>query len=68
VASNTGCIGIFIRAVLNELLQNQCAAMTMYEDNDVCQMVADSTAPTRQMRHITIRDFALQDWTEININ
>jgi hypothetical protein len=29
-------------------------------------MVADSTAPTRQMRHISIRHFALQDWTERN--
>jgi hypothetical protein len=29
-------------------------------------MVADSTATTHQMRHIMIRDFALQDWTEKN--
>jgi hypothetical protein len=30
-------------------------------------MVADSTAPTHQMRHMFIRDFALQDWTEQNL-
>jgi hypothetical protein len=30
-------------------------------------MVADSTTPTRQMRHIAIRDFALQDWTQRNL-
>jgi hypothetical protein len=30
-------------------------------------MVANSTAPTRQMRHIAIRDFALQDRTERNL-
>jgi hypothetical protein len=30
-------------------------------------MVADSTAPTLQMRHIKIRDLALQDWTERNL-
>jgi hypothetical protein len=29
-------------------------------------MVAYSTAPTHQMRHIVICDFALQDWTERN--
>jgi hypothetical protein len=62
-ASDTGRLGIFIRAVLAELLQPQHAATTVYEDNDACQMVADSTAPTRQMRHIAIHDFALQDWT-----
>jgi hypothetical protein len=33
-ASDTGCIGLFIRAVLDELLQHQHAAMTVYEDNN----------------------------------
>jgi hypothetical protein len=66
-ASDTGRLGLFIRAVLTELLQPQHAATTVYEDNDACRMVADSTAPTRQMRHIAIRDFALQDWTERNL-
>jgi hypothetical protein len=66
-ASDTGRLGLFIRAVLIELLQPQHSATTVYEDNDACRMVADSTAPTRQMRHIAIRDFALQDWTERNL-
>jgi hypothetical protein len=66
-ASDTGRLGLFIRAVLAKLFQPQHAATTVYEDNDACRMVADSTAPTRQMRHITIHDFALQDWTERNI-
>ena len=66
-ASDTGRLGLFICAVLAELLQAQHAATTVYEDNDACRMVADSTAPTRQMRHIAIRDFALQDWTERNL-
>jgi hypothetical protein len=66
-ASNTGRLGLSIRAVLAELLQPQHVATTVYEDNDACQMVADSTAPTRQMPHIAIHDFALQDWTERNL-
>jgi hypothetical protein len=66
-ASDTGRLGLFIRAVLAELLQPQHTATTVYEDNDACRMVANSTAPTRQMRHIAIRDFALQDWTEQNL-
>jgi hypothetical protein len=60
-ASDTGRLGIFIRTVLAELLQPQNVAMPVYEDNDACRMVADSTVPTLQMRHIAIRDFALQD-------
>jgi hypothetical protein len=66
-ANNTGNLGLFIRAVLDELLQYRREEMTMYEEKDACRMVADSTAPTRQMHHIAIRDFALQDWTERNI-
>jgi hypothetical protein len=66
-ASDTGRLGLFIRAGLAKLLQPQHAATTVYEDNDACRMVAHSTAPTRQMRHITIHDFALQDWTERNL-
>jgi hypothetical protein len=66
-AGGTGRLGLFIRAVLAELLQPQHAAKTVYEDNDAFRMVANSTAPTRQMRHIAIRDFSLQDWTERNL-
>jgi hypothetical protein len=30
VASNTGCLGLFIRAMLNKLLQHQNVATTFY--------------------------------------
>jgi hypothetical protein len=66
-ASHTGRLGLFIRSVLAELLQPQHTATTVYEDNDACRTVANSTAPTHQMRHIAIRDFALQDWTQRNL-
>jgi hypothetical protein len=66
-ASDTDRLGLLIRAVLAELLQPQHAATIVYEDNDACQMVANSTTPTNQMRHIAIRDFALQYWTERNL-
>jgi hypothetical protein len=66
-ASDTSRLGLFIRAVLAEHLQPQHVATTVYEDNDACRMVADSTAPAHQMRHIAIRDFALQEWTERNL-
>jgi hypothetical protein len=63
-ASDTGCLVLFLRVVLDELIQHQCDATTVYEDNDACRMVADSIAPTRQMRHLAIRYFALRDLTE----
>jgi hypothetical protein len=49
---------------MTELGQSQLSATTIYEYNDVCIKVADSSAPTRQMRHIAIRDFTIQDWTD----
>jgi hypothetical protein len=61
-ASDTGRLDLFIRAVLSELRQHQCAATNVYEDNQ--QMAADSMAPTRKMRHIAIHHFTPQDWTE----
>jgi hypothetical protein len=64
--SDTGRLGLFIHAVL-ALLQPQHAVTAVYEDNDACRMVADSTVPIHQMNHIAIRDFALQDWTERNL-
>jgi hypothetical protein len=66
-ASDTGRLGLFMHVVLNELLQHQHAATTVYQYNGACRMVADSTVPTRQMSHIAIHDFALKDWTERNI-
>jgi hypothetical protein len=49
---------------MTELGQSQLQATAIYEDNDACIKVADSSAPTRQMIHIAIRDFTLQDWTD----
>jgi hypothetical protein len=66
-ASDTGHLGIFIHAVLDELQHHQRAATNVYEDNDACRMVADSTATTCQMRHIASHDFALQEWTGRNL-
>jgi hypothetical protein len=63
-ASDSGRLAIFIRDVMTELGQSKIQATTIYEDNDACIKLEDSSAPTRQTRHITIHDFALQDWTE----
>jgi hypothetical protein len=65
--SGTGHLGLFIHTVLDKLLQHQSEATIVDEANDRFCMVSGSTSSTRQMHHISIRDFALQDWTERNI-
>jgi hypothetical protein len=66
-ASDSGCLGLFVRVVLDELQQSQTEATHTYEENNACRLVANPSAPTKQMRHIAIRDCALQDWTELNL-
>jgi hypothetical protein len=63
-ASDSGRLALFIRAVMTELGQSQLAAIHVYEDNVACIKVTGSSAPTRQMRHIEIHDFTLQDWND----
>jgi hypothetical protein len=63
-ASGSGRLALFICVVADEPQRSQLAATKKYEGNDDCIKVADSSASTRKMRHIAIRDFTLQDWTE----
>jgi hypothetical protein len=49
---------------MTELGQSQLSSTTIYEDNDACIKLEDSSAPTRQMSHIAFYDFTLQDWTD----
>jgi hypothetical protein len=57
-ASNSGCLGLFIRVILYEPQQSQTAATNIYEDNDACIILANSSAATTKMWHIAMRDFA----------
>jgi len=63
-ASDCGRLALFLRAVLLELGYEQTHATPIFEDNRACVLVSESAHPTRQMRHLDIREFALQDWTE----
>ena len=62
-ASDCGSIALFLRSVMQELGFEYLDA-TIYEDIRECLLVADSSSPTRQMRHLKIPDFALQHWTK----
>jgi hypothetical protein len=55
---------LLFHSLSNVMINSTSLKESHYEDNDACRMVADSTASTRQMHHIDIRDFALQYWTE----
>jgi hypothetical protein len=66
-ASDSGRHGLFIRAVLGELRPYQVDTTYLYEDSKACILVANYSAPKRQIWHISICDSTLQYWTECNI-
>jgi hypothetical protein len=60
-ASDCGRLGLYLRRVLHEMHSRQQHATTTYNENSACISVFQSSHPTRHMRHLAIRAFALQD-------
>ena len=53
-----------IRSVLKELGFEQSNPTPIYEDNKPTIDIIASQKPTERTRHIDIRFFAIQDWTD----
>ena len=58
----TGKMTLYVRSILDELGISQLAATQVFEDNEGCLNLVNSSQPTRRTRHIEIREFAIQDW------
>uniref|UniRef100_A0A7S1VQI3 Reverse transcriptase Ty1/copia-type domain-containing protein n=1 Tax=Grammatophora oceanica TaxID=210454 RepID=A0A7S1VQI3_9STRA len=63
-ASDGGRMALHLRSILDELNVPQQYATVLYEDNRGALLMATAGQPTRQSRHIDIRNFALLDWVE----
>jgi hypothetical protein len=57
----------FFRSLLEELGVEQQHATVMFEDNTGALIMANAQQPTKRMRHIEIKHFALLDWVEQDI-
>jgi hypothetical protein len=55
---------IFAPFWLMHLNQQQDAATPIFDDNRGSVLMSQASQPTRQTRHIDIREFALVDWWE----
>jgi hypothetical protein len=63
-ASDAGRLALYLRSVLAELGHPQHNATVIFEDNRSTVLISQASHPTRQTRHIDIREFALLDWNE----
>jgi hypothetical protein len=61
-ASDAGKMGLYLRSILDELSVSQQFATVIYEDNRGALLMASAAQPTKQSRHIDIREYALLDW------
>jgi hypothetical protein len=63
-ACDTAKMILFFRSLLQEVGIEQKAATILFEDNHGALMMANAKQPTRRMRHMDIKHFALLDWVE----
>jgi hypothetical protein len=57
-------MALYLRSILDELGVPQQYATVIYEDNHGALLMANAAQPTKQSRHIDIREYALLDWVE----
>jgi hypothetical protein len=62
--TDAGRMVLCIRSILDELNFSQQHATKLFGDNRGAQMMTQAAQPTRQTRHIDIREFAVLDWCE----
>ena len=55
---------LYLRSILFELGYPQYLPTILYEDNKGALHMANASRPTKRTRHMDMKHFALQDWTE----
>ena len=66
-ASDAGRLALYLRSVLADLGYPQHHATVIFEDNRATVLISQAAHPTRQTRHIDIREFALLDWNDCGL-
>ena len=64
---DTGKILLYIRSILEELGIEQEKATPVYEDNQGCLLMVNSGQPTKRVRHVDTRQFAILDWVQTDL-
>ena len=62
--SEAGKLVLYIRFVLEDLNMIQKGPTTIYEDNRGCLQMVQALKPTKQIRHVETRYFAILEWSQ----
>ena len=60
--SEAGKLALYVRSILDELGMSQHIATSVYEDNKGCLHMTQNQKPTKNTRHVDLRQFAVVDW------
>ena len=63
-ACDAGKAILYIRSILDQLGLSQKDATTLHIDNNGALNMANQQQPTKNTRHIDIKNYAIQDWVE----
>ena len=63
-ATDTGKAILYVRTILEEIGVAQPEATILYIDNNGALNMANQGQPTRNTRHMELKNFAIQQWIE----
>ena len=66
-AADAGKAILYVRSILDQIDIPQHAATVLYEDNQGALLMAQAGKPTKKTRHIDIKHFSIQQWTELDL-
>jgi hypothetical protein len=58
-AADAGKAALYLRSILNELGVEQLLPTVIYEDNNGARLMTNAQQPTRRMRHVELKQFAV---------
>ena len=63
-ASEAGKAILYIRSVLNHLGMSNTSPTPLYVDNNATICISNTTKPTKRLRHVNLREFAIIEWVQ----
>ena len=66
-AADAGKIILYVRSILQQVGIPQYDATILYEDNQGALLMAQAGKPTKKTRHVDIKHFTIQQWTELDL-
>ena len=66
-AAEAGKYILYVRSILDQINIPQTEATVLYEDNQGALLMANAQQPTKNSRHMDIKNFMLQQWVEDDV-